>query len=244
MSVVGLTENVLPSPEELRSLAIMDGFGREQSYSRVAMFLVVPGEKLLRKSTGVFDSTEALREIRAVLERLELRFRERIVVTGMRPAMGFSNSQVAKKKGNGLGFHGGAPIRMESQLAGQNVLLATGLLNQPFGQCSRFTVCNHPSDHISAKYIKDHIEIEVAPFLRTEEFGDVPGPNLVCCGGEKFRFCINGVPELVAAFFDFLIFLKNAVHGPDGTKIVPFIEEGGIDLMRSEINKALTVKDV
>jgi hypothetical protein len=47
----------------------------------------------------------------------------------------------------------------------------------------------------------------------------------------------NRVSELVSTFFDFLTFLKNPVHGPDGTKILPLIEEGGISLMGRQVKE-------
>ena len=44
--------------------------------ARMAMAVVVPGEELLTVGASVFDTAKALREIRTVLERLELRLGE------------------------------------------------------------------------------------------------------------------------------------------------------------------------
>lgn len=52
------------------------------------------------------------------------------------------------------------------------------------------------------------------------------------------------MPELVPALFHFLIFLKNPVHGPDGTKVLPLIEESGVDLAGSKIDEPFAVKSV
>ena len=53
--------------------------GREQAEAAVVMFGVVPGEEVLAVGTRVLDRAEAVRERRPVLERLELRFRKRVV---------------------------------------------------------------------------------------------------------------------------------------------------------------------
>jgi hypothetical protein len=44
------------------------------------MFGVVPGEEDVAAGSGILDRAEARWEVRAVLQRLELRLRERIVV--------------------------------------------------------------------------------------------------------------------------------------------------------------------
>jgi hypothetical protein len=46
------------------------------------MLVVVPAEEVGMKSAGVLDAPEALREVRTVLERLELRLRVRVVIRG------------------------------------------------------------------------------------------------------------------------------------------------------------------
>jgi hypothetical protein len=52
------------------------------------------------------------------------------------------------------------------------------------------------------------------------------------------------VPQLVAAFPHFLIFIQNTVHRPPGAQVFPFIDQGGIHFARSLIGKALTVQQL
>lgn len=66
----------------------------DQSDARVPVFLVVPGEKIPSKATGIFNRTEPHRELETFLEGLELGLGIRIVVAGMRSAMGFGHSQI------------------------------------------------------------------------------------------------------------------------------------------------------
>ena len=53
--------------------------GRQQAEAGVVMLGVVPGEEGLAVGPRVLDRAEAVRERRPVLERLELRFRKRVV---------------------------------------------------------------------------------------------------------------------------------------------------------------------
>jgi hypothetical protein len=50
--------------------------------------------------------------------------------------------------------------------------------------------------------------------------------------------------QLVATFTDLVCVVQNAVHGPRGTVINPFVEECGLDLSRSLIDEAWRVENV
>ena len=64
----------------LRGQAEVHVVGREQPEAAVMMFGVVPGEEDVPVGPRILDRAEALREAGAVLQRLELRLRERVVV--------------------------------------------------------------------------------------------------------------------------------------------------------------------
>jgi hypothetical protein len=66
--------------------AVVDVMWDEQAETRVVMLNVVPREEVLGMSPGVLDGSEAFGKVGAVLERLEVRLGERIVVRDMRPA--------------------------------------------------------------------------------------------------------------------------------------------------------------
>ena len=67
---------------------------REQRDSRVTMLMVVPVEEGLAVGTRVFDADEACRDVGAVLQRLELRLRVRVVVGGVRGAVQFQTNVI------------------------------------------------------------------------------------------------------------------------------------------------------
>jgi len=66
------------------------------------VLLVVPGKERLAESTGFFDAGETLRELGTILEGLELRLGKRVVIAGMRPAVGFGDPEIGEQKGHGF----------------------------------------------------------------------------------------------------------------------------------------------
>jgi len=60
------------------------------------MLGVVPGEEPLTETSGGLDATKTIWELRPVLERFEVGLGERIVVGGVRLAVGFADAQVGQ----------------------------------------------------------------------------------------------------------------------------------------------------
>lgn len=79
------------------------------------MLLVVPAEETLAEAARVLQSAEALREFRTVLQRLELTFREGIVIRDMRPAQTSGDSEIGEQQRTGLEVIAG-PRRNESSV--------------------------------------------------------------------------------------------------------------------------------
>jgi hypothetical protein len=65
-------------------LAVMNLVRRHQTDAGMTMVLVVPVEEAAAEAPGVLDAAEPLGEVRLVLQRLEVTFREWVVV-GVRP---------------------------------------------------------------------------------------------------------------------------------------------------------------
>ncbi len=65
---------------------MVNGVWREHRDATVSMFGVVPREERSAVPRGVVDPGEATREAGVVLQGLELRFRERIVIADLRSA--------------------------------------------------------------------------------------------------------------------------------------------------------------
>ncbi len=80
MRGIGCREYGRPRGDALLGPAVMNIGGRQQPEAAVMMLGVVPGEEDVAVSPGVLDRTEPLGEGRPVLQRLELRLRERVVV--------------------------------------------------------------------------------------------------------------------------------------------------------------------
>lgn len=96
---------------------VVHGCRCHQPDASVAMLAVVPGEERLAEDTGVLDRPEPRGELRAVLQRLELGFGERIVVGDLGARMAPRHSEIRQQQRHGLAGYRRAPIGVEEQLA-------------------------------------------------------------------------------------------------------------------------------
>jgi hypothetical protein len=131
---------------------------------------------------------------------------------------------------------------MDREFTGLNVLANTGGSDQFLGESCRLAFGDHPTDRVAAEDIQDIVEIVIGPFGRSQEFRNIPAPQLVRLGSQQLRFGVIRVAQLVTAFPHFLIFIQNAIHRPPGAQIFAFVQQRGIDFARRLIGKALTVK--
>ncbi|OPX92834.1 MAG: hypothetical protein A4E58_03219 [Syntrophorhabdus sp. PtaB.Bin006] len=79
---------------------------------------------------------------------------------------------------------------MDQKLSRLNRLFLAGLFNQFTSKSGKLPVSHHPACHIAAEDIEDHIEIVIGPFLRSLEFGDIPGPYFIGALREELRLRI------------------------------------------------------
>jgi hypothetical protein len=147
------------------------------------MLLVVPPEKILAECAAVGETAEAIRELRTVLQGPELAFRIRVVIGYIRSAVGLGDAEIGHEEGHRLGRHDPATVGVDVELTGGNLVLANGLLNELLGQFRALPMHDHPADGIATEDVEDDIEIEIGPFGRTQQFGNVPAPKLVGGGG-------------------------------------------------------------
>ena len=61
--------------------------GCEQFQAGMMMVVVIPGEGVLAETARVLDGTETVRVVRPVLHGFEVRFRKRVVIGDVRPAV-------------------------------------------------------------------------------------------------------------------------------------------------------------
>src|SRR6266849_6834966 len=98
----------------------------------MSMLAVVPGEELRTEVPRILLRTKAVRKCRTVLERLELTFRERIVVRDVRPIQAAGHAEIGQQQSHWFGSHRRAAIRMNDQLAQGDALFQTTRQEQFF----------------------------------------------------------------------------------------------------------------
>jgi len=97
------------------------------------MLVVLPVEELAAELQGLFVAGEAVGEVGAVLERLELALGERVVIRDVRPAVRLGDPQRGQKLGHCLRAHRRATVAVDRQLVTGPSLLDDRLANQPLG---------------------------------------------------------------------------------------------------------------
>src|SRR5215216_2013085 len=100
-------------------------------------------------------------------------------------------------------------------------------------------LCHHPAHDIAAKDIQDDVEVEVGPFFRPFELGDIPRPDLVRRWGEQLRLGIDGVATRVAPLAYLLSLGQDTVHRAHRAPVLAFVKRGGVDRGWRLIDKAL-----
>src|SRR5271170_6002743 len=94
-----------------------------------------------------------------------------------------------------------------------------------------------PADHASAEDVEDDVEIEIRPFRRPHQLGDVPGPDLIGAFRQQLGLLIDGVAQLSAAFAHFGVLLEDAIHRADRAVVDALIEQGGVDFRRRLVDE-------
>ena len=82
---------------------------------------------------------------------------------------------------------------MDGQRPRLDLLMGAGFRDQPPGQLGGLAVGHHPADHAAAEDVQDDVEVEVRPFDRAQQLGDVPGSDLIGAGGQQFRLLVLGM---------------------------------------------------
>lgn len=151
----------------------------EIAQAAVMMLVIVPGEKLGAEPVRILVTAKALGKLRAVLHRFELALRVWIVIGDMRATVGLGDSESGQKNCHRLGRHRCSPIRMHGKTPWPDIIAPDSLLDEFLGQLGRFAVGQHPTDDVAAENIEDHVEIKIRPLGRSQQLGDVPGPDFI-----------------------------------------------------------------
>ena len=132
-------------------------------------------------------------------------FGERVVVGGVRSIVRTGNAEIGEQQCGGFGLHRTAAISMQGELAGWHLVLCNGVVEQRPEQHRALRISHTPADHTATEDVEDDVKIEVAPFSRSHQFGDVPGPDLIGPFGQQFGLPVDRMTELLTAFADFVV---------------------------------------
>ncbi len=211
----------------------------------MVVLVVVPGEERAADLAGVLERAEAVGEVGAVLEGLELRLRERVVVGDVGPRVGLARRpRSASSSATVLQVMAAPRSAWRVSWPGSMPCLRQVSRDQPLGEAGVLALGDHPADHVAAEDVEDHVEVEVGPLGRAHELGDVPGPDLVgprWPGARAWRSADGAAGR--------------AARGPRrcwpgcGTSCAAsrgraLVEQRGVDLDRAAVDEALGVQHV
>src|SRR5436190_6532922 len=108
--------------------------GCEERKARMLMMVIIPGEEFLAPGSCVGKRGEALRVVGLVLERLELRLGEGVVVADVRPAEAPRDAECAEELRESFGAHRGATVSVHDERAGLDAVARDGLAEELRGE--------------------------------------------------------------------------------------------------------------
>ena len=188
------------------------------------MLGVVPREERSTEGDGGGDVVKAPREAWVILQGLELRLGERVVIGHLGAAQ--------RPRDPAVGVQG--------EDLGPDALFVAGLFDETSGQRRVLPVGDHPADRVAAEDVEHDVEVEVRPLRRPQQFGDIPGPGLVRGRGHQFGFGVLGMLTLIAPFSDRLVGGQDPIHRTLRAQVVAFVEQRRHNLRRRTVNEAWT----
>ena len=238
MTLVGDIKDGLPFGDKLGSLTVMNRGRGQQLQAGVMVLMVVPGKQLLAETPRILDGAEAVRIVRPVLHGFEMSFREKIVVGDMGAAVGFDDAEVSEQQGQGLRCHRRTAIGVQRELTGRNALLLARVFDKlpSLGGC--LAIGDHPAGDVTAEDVENDVQVIEIPLQRASEFGDVPAPELIGCGGQQFGFPIRRMDELVKTFAIFAFPIQQSVYRANRAVILAIVQQRSVDLCRRTVLKA------
>jgi hypothetical protein len=183
----------------------------------MAVLVVVVSEEHLAEGAGAGQGSELARKGRAVLERLELRFAERIVVGDVRAGMALADVQVGKQHGDRLGRHRGAAVGVNGVRCDAAVA-DDGSIDECPGEIGVLGGMNLPVDGLAGVNIEHHEQVEPHYPGGSFQFRDVPAPDLAGPVGSQLGTDPGRVGGLGTPLAD-LVRAQHPVHGGDAGQV-------------------------
>lgn len=177
------------------------------------------------------QAAKARRKVGSMFHRLELRLRARVVVRDVRSAVALGDIQIDQQAGHRLGAHGRTSIGVQGRSGGLDVMPRHDVGNQLLSQLGALARGAQPAHDEAAEDVQDHVQVEARPFGQPLELGDVPGPDLVGCGGEQLGLGVGRVGELVAPLAAapcVCIGRQQSVHGSHRAEVGALVEQRGV----------------
>jgi hypothetical protein len=141
----------------LSSEAVVYVVGREETDAAVAVLAVVPGEEVDAVRSCVLRRSEAFREIGTILEGLELRLGERVVVGDVRPRMTAHDTEIGEQESHGFAGHGWAAVGVQSQLERVDAFAVDASGDEVLGNGGRLLGCDDPTYDVAAIDVKNDV---------------------------------------------------------------------------------------
>jgi len=216
--------------------------GREQRDAAVVVLVVVPREESTAMNASMLDVREMRRKVRAVLERLELRLAEGVVVGDVGPREALGHAEIAIQLRDGLRRHRRSAIGVNRQLRRIDALANDRFFDHLARQRRAFSVLQTPRHDVTAVDVQNDIEVVVGPLCGTEQLRDVPGPHLARLRCEKLGLDRCRMGRLSPTFARFAGGPQNAVPRRDRRDVDAFVEQRRVDLAHAAIAKAFAVR--
>ncbi len=228
------------SPGEHRvGSAMVDIIGGQHGDAAMAVFGVVPREERPAKSDGRVDAGETAGESRVVLQGLELRLGERIVIGDLGAAQRARDPEVGEQLRGTLACHRCPTVGVQREHLWRHALLVAGFLNQTAGEDGVFPVRHHPTHDVAAEDVEQDVEVEIRPLLRSQQLRNIPRPALIRPRGHKFGFAVLRVLALVAPLSYRLGRSQDPIHGALGAQVCAVIKQGSHHFSGRAVNEAL-----
>lgn len=112
MGGIGCLQDLLALLRELLLQTPVYSRWRHQTQTTMTMLVVVPVEEARRPAACLFQTCEAAGIVWPILQGLELRLLERVVIRGVRTRAALGHLQFLQQLGHRLHRHGCAPVGM------------------------------------------------------------------------------------------------------------------------------------
>lgn len=98
------------------------------------VLVVVPQKERLGPGSRIGEGAKALREIRPILEGLEVGLGIGVIIRRIGTGMGLGHTQIGQQQGHRLRAHRAAAVGVQGQLTRRDALFSTRLLDEGFRQ--------------------------------------------------------------------------------------------------------------